>query len=192
MLQNIPYHIMTELKSPHIPVLTYIECTPPPPRASAQECPFRLSPISQHTAEDSSLPLMSVSGQLFLKKTRRGEANRHMKRDFMVKISLYNRIMPTPGAPFSLCKVQIWGYFCTDKGSLTFAVCKCPWFLEKKKVSKLFFHVHFYLFWIKYFMIVAFVFHFLNAKGSKSWVQTISFTMKRIEIRKSFIEYCPP
>ena len=33
-------------------------------------------------------------------------------------------------------------------------------------------------------------FSFLNAKGSNVWVQTIIFTMKYIEIRKSFIEYC--
>ena len=32
----------------------------------------------------------------------------------------------------------------------------------------------------------------LNAKGSKFWVQTIIFTMKYIEIRKRFIEYCSP
>ena len=35
-------------------------------------------------------------------------------------------------------------------------------------------------------------FSILNAKGSKFWVQTIIFTMKYIEIRKSFIEYCVP
>ena len=33
---------------------------------------------------------------------------------------------------------------------------------------------------------------FFNVKGSKFWVQTIIFTMKYIEIRKSFIEYCSP
>ena len=33
---------------------------------------------------------------------------------------------------------------------------------------------------------------FLNTKGSKFWVQTIISTMKYIEIRKSFIEYCSP
>ena len=33
-------------------------------------------------------------------------------------------------------------------------------------------------------------FSFLNAKGSKFWVKTIIFTMKYIEIRKRFMEYC--
>ena len=32
----------------------------------------------------------------------------------------------------------------------------------------------------------------LNANGSKFWFQTFIFTMKYIEIRKSFIEYCSP
>ena len=41
-------------------------------------------------------------------------------------------------------------------------------------------------------MTVKIVCHFLNAKGSKFWVQTIIFTMKYIKIRKSFLEYCPP
>ena len=42
--------------------------------------------------------------------------------------------------------------------SLTFSVCKCPWYLEKIDVSQLFFYAQFYLFWIKYFMKVEFVF----------------------------------
>ena len=46
------------------------------------------------------------------------------------------------------------------KGSLTFAVCKCPWFLEKIKVNQLFFYAQCFLFWIKYSMIVELVFHF--------------------------------
>ena len=41
-------------------------------------------------------------------------------------------------------------------------------------------------------MTVEIVFSFLNANGSKFWVQTINFTLKYIEIRKSFIEYCSP
>ena len=41
-------------------------------------------------------------------------------------------------------------------------------------------------------MTVEIVFSFSNAKGSKFWVQPIIFTMKYIEIRKCFIEYCSP
>ena len=33
---------------------------------------------------------------------------------------------------------------------------------------------------------------FFISKKSKFWVQTIIFTMKYIEIRKNFIEYCSP
>ena len=46
------------------------------------------------------------------------------------------------------------------KGSVTFSVRTCPWFLEKTKVSQLFFYAQFYLFWVKYFMTVEIVFHF--------------------------------
>ena len=64
-------------------------------------------------------------------------------------------------------------------------------FFEKKEVSQLFFYP------VLPFLGQVFYdsgdsFSFLNAKGSKFWVQTIIFTMKYIEIRKSFIEYCPP
>ena len=89
--------------SPYSHNYMYIESTPT--RASVQGCPFRLTPILRHTAEDSRLSLMGVSGYFFLKKTenledfalypvlhyiivlrihvlkscRRGEANRHPK-----------------------------------------------------------------------------------------------------------------
>ena len=75
MLKNMPFHIMTAEKytfmynartSPYSH--NYIE-SPPPHELRRMGCPFRLTPISHHTAEDSSLSLMSVSGQLFLKKT---------------------------------------------------------------------------------------------------------------------------
>ena len=36
------------------------------------------------------------------------------------------------------------------------------------------------------------MFSILNAKGSKFWGQTIIFTMKYLEIRESFIDYCSP
>ena len=65
-------------------------------------------------------------------------------------------------------------------------------FRKKKKVSQLFFNVQFtYLIWIKYFMIVDLIF-ILIAKESKFWIQTIIFTMKCIDIRESFLEYCSP
>ena len=48
----------------------------------------------------------------------------------------------------------------SGKGALTFSVCKCPWFLEKTKVSQLFFYAQFYLFWVKYFMTVEIVCYF--------------------------------
>ena len=73
------------------------------------------------------------------------------------------------------------------KGSVTFSFCKCPWVLEKTKVSQVFFYAQFYLFLGQEFYDSGDSFLFLNAKGSKFWVQTIIFTMKYIEIRKSFI-----
>ena len=64
-----------------------------------------------------------------------------------------------------------------------------PWFLEEKKISQLVFNVQFTLsglsiLWQRTYFL------FLIAKESTFWVQTIIFTMKCIEIRKSFIEYC--
>ena len=73
-----------------------------------------------------------------------------------------------------------------------FSVFKCPWFLEKTKVSQLFFYAQFLPLLGQVFYDSGDSFSILNAKGSKFWVQTIIFTMKYIEIRKSFIEYCSP
>ena len=45
------------------------------------------------------------------------------------------------------------------------SVCKCLWFLEKIKVSQLFFNVRFAISWIKYFMIVDLFFYFCMPKS---------------------------
>ena len=75
---------------------------------------------------------------------------------------------------------------------MTFSVCKCPWFLEKTKVKSIVLLCTVLPFLGQVFYDSGDSLSFLNAKGSKFWVQTIIFTMKYIEIRKSFIEYCPP
>ena len=74
---------------------------------------------------------------------------------------------------------------------MTFSVCKCPWFLEKNKSESIALLCTVLPFMGQVFYDSGDSFLFLNAKGSKFWVQTIIFTMKYIKIRKSFIEYPP-